>query len=268
MYVSGTTACGKSDLAMMHAEELIKEGVKVIVFDATLDWVKLSSLPYYLTVREGEHFQYSFDIGSFIFDMSLLNITQQKKLVRIVCRELWKRQVRDAQQGKPLRQYYLIFEEGHNYFPQGCMRSHELADVVQLVTGGRNYKIRFEVITQFASMIDKDVMKYMKQRYFGYSDEPNDIDYITGFLGREHSKKLTELKAGQFLYKFGKKVRQIKNPIYESKTKSKPYPKLLEEPEPKEDRPETDLLKFAAVVFQVGALLIFLFALAVTLSGW
>ena len=151
------------------------------------------------------------------------------------------------------------------------MRSNWYASLVQMVTGGRNFKIRFEVITQFASMIDKDVMKYMKQRYFGYSDEPNDVDYVTGFLGREHAKQLDELKAGQFLYKFGKVVRQVENEPYQNTKKPKPYPRLpTEKTEAHEEakKEETDLLRVAAMALQIGALFLFLACLAIALIGW
>ena len=56
-------------------------------------------------------------------------------------------------------------------------------------------------------------MKYVHQRYFGYTDEPNDIDYFTDFLARNRDKdkyteKLMSLKAGQFLYKYVNKVEE------------------------------------------------------------
>jgi hypothetical protein len=272
-YISGTSGSGKSDLGMLHAEQLVQKGVTVIVFDNSLDWVKRSSIPYSIKIREGEHFQYSFDLGkSWIFDMSLLNIEQQKQLVKMVCSELWRYQVRRAQAGKTLQWFYLIFEEGHNYFPQGCMRSKEYAEVVQILTGGRNFKIRFEAITQFSSMIDKNAMRYMKQRYFSYSDEPNDIDYISGFLGREHSKKLTELKSGQFLYKYGREIIEIEIEPYETLRKPEPYPNLMNvqaQAEPEQAEPqEPDLLQLAQWSFQIGSLLIFLIVVAIAFSSW
>lgn len=272
-YISGTTGSGKSDLGMLHAEQLMHEDVTVIVFDATMDWMRRSSVPYVITVEPEKNFQYSFDLEhSFIFDMSLLNVEQQKQLVKMVCSELWHHQVRAAQAGKTLQWFYVVFEEGHIYFPQGCMRSKEYGQLVQIVTGGRNFKIRFEVITQFASMIDKDVMKYMRQRYFGYTDEPNDTEYVSGFLGREYSKQLESLKAGQFLYKYGRQIREIYNPIYESKTEPQPYPKLLdvqaeqkevEEQTEQAEPQEVNWLQLAQAGFQVGSLLVFLVVLAI-----
>jgi hypothetical protein len=190
----------------------------------------------------------------------------------MVCSELWRYQVRRAQQGKRLRWFFLVFEEAHNYFFQNCFRSTEFAELVQILTGGRNYKIRFEAITQFASMIDKNAMRYMKQRYFGYSDEPNDLDYIAGFLG-EQSKQLDNLKAGEFLYKYGREVRQVYNEIYESKTKPKPYLVLLGEPEVKaepQEQAELEInkLQVASAIFQIASLLLFLLVCAVTFLSW
>ena len=37
VYISGTTGTGKSDIAMYQAEELMKEGIIIIVFDPTQD---------------------------------------------------------------------------------------------------------------------------------------------------------------------------------------------------------------------------------------
>ena len=51
-----------------------------------------------------------------------------------------------------------------------------------------------------------------------------------------------------------------------------PYPRLLYEKEEAkkehEETTETDLLKIAAIVFQISALLIFLIAVVLALSGW
>lgn len=275
VYVSATTGHGKSDLAMNHADQLIKEGVTVVVFDATMDWIKRSSIPHYVTVQLEQYFQYSLDVGSLIFDMSLLNAEQQKRLVKMVCTEIWRHQVEKARRDEldpenPKDWIYIVFEEGHIYFPQGCMRSKDYAEMVQIATGGRNYNIRFEIVVQFASMVDKDVMKYMRQRYFGYTDEPNDQNYVTNFLGtnrqrESYEQKLMNLKAGEFLYKHGREVKPIYNPIYEGDG-AKPLPPLVpsmqveaigEEETTEPAKP--DWLRLAQMGLQIGSLLVFLF---------
>lgn len=68
-----------------------------------------------------------------------------------------------------------------------------------VVTEGRGYNIRFGCITQFASMLDKNALRYMRQRFFGATDELNDVNYIEGFIG-DKAEELKTLKAGQFIY--------------------------------------------------------------------
>jgi hypothetical protein len=44
-----------------------------------------------------------------------------------------------------------------------------------LLTQGANFNIRFIAITQFASMVDKLVVKLAQQRYCGRTSEKNDM---------------------------------------------------------------------------------------------
>lgn len=217
VYVCGTTGSGKSDMAMMHADAMMKAGATVLVFDGTRDWISRSSIPNYVTIKPNQKIPIILNHKNVIFDMSLLNPIEQKEFVKGVCKILWRHQVQHG-----THWYYLIFEEGHIYFPQGCMRSNQYASLVQLVTGGRNYKIRFEIVTQFSAMIDKNVMRYMRQRYCGYTDEPNDIGYVGDMIGREYKDKLKTLKAGQFLYKHGNKVSLTEIEPYQSQLEPMP----------------------------------------------
>jgi tRNA splicing ligase len=59
-------------------------------------------------------------------------------------------------------------------------------------------------ITQFASMLDKNAMRYMKQRYFGATNERNDVKYVSSFLDNdsELTKKLKVLAHGVFIYNY------------------------------------------------------------------
>ena len=51
-YISGTKCSGKSDLGMIHADELMKLGVTVLVFDSTRDWINRSSIPNYISITQ------------------------------------------------------------------------------------------------------------------------------------------------------------------------------------------------------------------------
>jgi len=259
-YISGTTGSGKSDLAMLHAEEMMKSGVTVLVFDATRDWIKRSSVPHVVSIVPNVPYSYVLNDHSIIFDMSLLNPMQQKEVVKKVCRDVWSHQVAKGNQW-----FYLIFEEGHLYFPEGCMRSRNYAEMVQLVTQGRNYKIRFEVITQFSAMIDKNVMRYMKQRFFGYTDEPNDTNYILSMLGKQHKEKLMSLNAGQFLYKFGNSIKLVEIEPFQNKTQPKPLQIQPMKPQPSETINENEQ-PMPRLSIALNALSIVFFALAILAS--
>ena len=261
-YIAGTTGTGKSDLAMQHAEAMMQAGVTVIIFDATQDWIKRSSIPYYITVTPDVPYRFELNQKSLIFDMSLLNPRQQFTVVKNVCQAIWDHQVRNR-----THWYYVIFEEGSVYFPQGCLKAKRYQTLVQFATQGRNYDIRFEVITQFSAMIDKDIMKYMKQRYFGNTDEPNDTDYIISFFRRNQQEKianqLEELQPGQFIYKRGNHVEVIYNKEYQSTTRPEPISEQTTQTQPQQ---LSNTWQTLAMTLQIGAMLIFIISLILVVS--
>jgi DNA helicase HerA-like ATPase len=162
------------------------------------------------------------------------------------------------------RQYFLVFEEGSSYFKEGFMRSKRFSNTAMLMSEGRNYGVRFMVITQFFASIDKTAMRYMKQRYFGYTDEKNDVTYIKAFLG-EQASKLKDLHAGEFkYYNSGKTIKISIEPYECENTKTEILqPRIL--PEPKVTKPirtnqsvGIELMKLAIiaifVILTIGAL--------------
>jgi len=193
LYTSGTRGCGKSDLNMLIAEKLISEGVIVVVFDPSTDWKTRSSIQKYVVVQPCA--QIEIPRESLIYDLSVLTIAQQKRFVENFNRELFDHQIKN----KSDQWYFCIYEESHQYFPQGCMRAKAFEYSVRLLTQGRNFKISMALVTQFSSMLDKDCMKFMCQRFFGASNEANDIRYLKGFLGKD-ATSLKTLEAGEFFY--------------------------------------------------------------------
>jgi len=225
-YCSGTSGIGKSDVAMRAASELMKHDVGVIVFDSTMDWIERSNIPYYITVKPNVQFAFALDGTSFIFDVHLLNPEQRLDLVEWFCSTLYRHQALRPKAER--KRFVVILEESQTYLYQGSMRSKKTRNIRMLLTEGRNFKVRIACVTQFASMLDKDAMKFMKQRYVGWTDEPNDIAYVTNMIGG-HKEKLKSLKAGQFLYKHGNDVSMIEIEPYASDTKPQP---LLIQSEP------------------------------------
>jgi len=232
VYISGTTGTGKSDIGMYQAEELMREGVIVIVFDPSQDWITRSSIRGYAMPKMDEYLWNGYiPQRNFIFDLSQLTIIEQQGFVEDFCKKLIEQQAKTKCEfgvycdWKP-KQYYIIFEEAQIYFPQGYMMSRSYRNTVRMMTQGRNFGVRFCCITQFASMIDKKAMRYMRQRYFGYTDEPNDTEYILKMFPKEFreqgTKYLMGLKAGQFIYKCGNAVDQFEIAPFQSETKPQP----------------------------------------------
>jgi len=92
------------------------------------------------------------------------------------------------------KQFFLMFEEGSSYFREGFMRSKRFGNTSMLMSEGRNYGVRFMVITQFFASIDKIAIRYMRQRYFGSTNEPRDVEYITKFFAREQKEEIGKAK--------------------------------------------------------------------------
>jgi len=204
VYICGTTGTGKSDVAMHIAEELMKHDIIVIVFDPSQDWINRSSIPRFQTLINS--FITEIPQTSLVYDISRLSIRKRQKLIETFSQQIYQYQAETPKQDR--KQYFLIFEEAENYFPQGCMRARRFENTSMLMSEGRNYKVRFCCITQFSAMIDKQAMRYMKQRYFGYTDEFNDVQYLKAFLGNE-CQELKKLDAGTFLYYHAGTVKKI-----------------------------------------------------------
>jgi DNA helicase HerA-like ATPase len=204
-YTSGTTGCGKTDIAMYCVDALREEGVNVFIFDPSQDWdaryrsdllhVSFKAHnPYASVVNNLSELR----LSTSIIDISSLTVLQTQEVAEAFAWMLYKHQAELKPEQR--KKYFIVYEEAQTVFPQGALRAKRLQNVVRLLTQGRNYKIRIGMITQFAAMLDKDGMKYQRQRYFGWTDEFNDRKYISHFLGDEAAESLKFLKSGEFLY--------------------------------------------------------------------
>jgi len=200
IFISGTTGSGKSNLGLIIADLLMKNNIIVYVVDPSQVWrnssvLRVLRMEYPMTVKWKD----GTVAESTVFDVSFLTYPQRLEFVEKFCRTLL-----DARKKSTHRQAtFVFFEEGQLYFSQGTMRSPKSFDSsVELVTNGRNFGVRYGVITQFPSSIDKLLIKITKQRYFGWTNEPNDIGYIEGIIGKEMAKELPNLDVGEFIYSY------------------------------------------------------------------
>lgn len=196
-YITGTTGSGKSDIGMYLADRLMRHGIIVIVFDSTQDWLSRSSVPYCTTIQRNTPFDIILDSTSMIYDIHKLNALERQQLIETFSMILYQHQASKLPSER--RQYFIIFEEAHIYFYQNSFRSKKAQNTVMLLTEGRNYNVRFGCICQFSSMIDKNAMRYMRQRYYGFTVETNDVRYLQGFLS-DSVEELKTLQAGEFLF--------------------------------------------------------------------
>jgi hypothetical protein len=250
IYCSGTTGSGKSDVGMLCIDAIKRAypNCVFIVFDPSQDWMQRSSVARVQTVKST--FVDSIPRESIVYDLSMLSVRDCQKLIESFSEKLMMQQALTRSQTR----YFLCFEEAQIYFPEGCMRSKAYQNSVRMLTQGRNFKVRFICITQFASLLDKNAMRYMKQRYFGYTDEPNDVNYIGRIIRKSEAEKLQSLNAGEFVYfNRGKTIKIAIEPYKNSVSKeyiatSIPQPKTLE---PQSKATTTDynpLLRFVVVV--------------------
>jgi len=257
--ILGSRHTGKSDVAMLICDKAVKENAVVVCFDPSLDWIQRSSIAHYMKVEP-----YTLlDVPSenIIFDISLLSPIQQQKSVETFSKRLFENQAESSDR----KQYLVIFEEAHTYFPQGCMRAKSLQNTVRLLSVGRNVDIACILISQFAAMLDKFAIKHStSQAWFGYTREPNDIKYLRQILGEE-TKELTKLEDGKFLYLKRNGITKIQIEPYESsvaKTEVKPsVPQIQEQIKPKPQHHDN-----GKVIGSILVALIWLIAIAIAVK--
>jgi len=151
--VLGSKHTGKSDVAMMICERAMRENTIVIVFDPSLDWIERSNIKRYMKPYRNLE---KIPSESMIYDVSLLSPLEQQKIVEDFSKKLFGSQA----QTRNRRQYLIVFEESHVYFPQGCMKAKRMQNSVKMLSVGRNVDIAALLISQFASMLDKFAIKH------------------------------------------------------------------------------------------------------------
>ena len=200
-YISGAPGSGKSDVAMYAIDMLIEAGAIVFILDPSQDWLeRYTAINYVVNFKNPPFNLEEIKVKSCIIDTSTLTVLQLQEVADRFCWLLYWHQAQIPKQQR--QQIFVLFEEAQMVFPQGVMRAKRLQNVVRLITVGRNYKLRAGLVTQFAAMVDKDSIKSARQRYFGWTDEVNDVAYISAIVGNEEAKNLRYYKPGEFLLNY------------------------------------------------------------------
>jgi len=213
IFTSGTSSSGKTLLNCWFAKILMKHGITVYVLDPSQAW-RNSPIQNVITVKEMRG-KLTWSERSTVFDISFLTWQERMRFADLICKTL----LDDRKSSKWRPPTFIFFEEGQLYFYQGSMRTpKQTPNVVELATNGRNFNLRYAVITQFASMIDKILVKITQQRYAGWSNETNDKKYWKGIIGKAWTEKLKSLTVGEFVYSNPKCVYRIRVPLFKRET--------------------------------------------------
>ena len=211
-YVSGTSQSGKTNLAKHLVQQLINNGYACYVMDASKAWTHDTPIKTLIAVDTDRH-EYVW-MNSTVFDISALSSRHKVLFVNQFCHDIYRMHVDGY-----ARKEFIIFEEAQLYIPAGCMRlavrrSSPCESVLDVVTVGANYGLRFGIITQFPALVDKPPIKITQQRYFGWTWERNDVQYLKGFLSKEWIAKLQSLQRGEFVYQCKAETELIRTERY------------------------------------------------------
>jgi len=227
-FISGSRGIGKSDVAMKIADQVMREGIFVVAFDPSTDWVKRSGITEYLKVDSlsdlpiPEH--------SVIVDTSMLTPMKQQQTVEWFCKKLFEFQLHST------KRFYLVFEEAQIFFPLNSLRSLKTQNTMRILTTGRNFNVSLCAISQFAATIDKELVKHAGQIFLGYASEANTLAYWRGILGKK-AEDLKTLQNGEFVYFNRNRINKIQIEPYECENIKTEIPQSSIRPEPKLAQP-------------------------------
>lgn len=220
VFICGMTGSGKSNWGYNIADKLVESGAVVTVFAPTPDWRRLSSIPYYWIIPEETlripvfSIQKEQDI-SIIYDTSLLTWEDMRLVTLHLCQRDWNFTKNFGNK----KIHYYIFEEGQTIMPSGTSRrtTGDFAPFIDLVTRGRNFNMRFVIITQRPALMDVSPISQSGQQYWGYMDEENDMRKAKNYLGRDNAKWLNKLETGEFFYRCPRRYpTRIQTPEFKS----------------------------------------------------
>ncbi len=212
VFISGTSGYGKTNLAFHIADMMMKNHIGVVVFDPSQAWYN-SSIPHVFQIKDYKDFMkrgYA-EASDIVYDLSLLYVEQQKSVITTIIQKEFTKAVNSPTRPKKI----YVFEECQLLIPQSRLRSIEAQEILRLITVGRNYNLRFILLTQRPATVDKTCVSLCGQKYLGRVDELNDIKYLRNWVG-DYVKELPSLAIGQFVYDKGNEVEVIEVPIFRS----------------------------------------------------
>ena len=216
--ISGSNNSGKTRLACGLASTLYKMGFKIITFDTSGVWKKISDLPFYTTAykfkdqtaisRLPKH-------SSGIYDLSLLKPSETKLVVNQIISEIWENQVSDP----TTKATFIIFEESEIFLRN--IRGEVSESIYQCIHVGRNHKLRAILITTDLALLDPSVIRLCSIRFHGNLNiEENSKRKFKSYYGKDWSRVAFEaLDSGDFILLSNKKLTIKTVPLFKPTSK-------------------------------------------------
>jgi hypothetical protein len=188
--IVGGRGCGKTNTAKQIVKKLQDHGYVIRVYDNSQAW-RQSSVKNLVMVTPNNNFEPVYS-ESYVFDISLLSIEDQKEFIETQISNDYYEAVAQSEAERTWRVY--VFEEAE--LTLGKNRSPTM---LQFCSIGRNFKLSFVAVAQRFQMLNTDLISLSGQLYCGCFHEDNDLKKLKNWLGAE-TERLKKLELGQFAY--------------------------------------------------------------------
>lgn len=215
-FISGMPGSGKTNLAKNLVAELLKKGIKIFVFDPSEAWTLSGPIKRVKEITRPIPVEIEIPKSSCVFDIKTLYVVEQQIIVQNFCQKLFSETISSDE--KKRVSTLIVFEEAQTYLPEGRLKGKAYDEITRILNIGRNFRLRIMILTQFAANVDKKAVKPCRQKYIGYTDEPNDIDYLKGWV-RGRTNELEELEVGEFFYRCKKTLQKVTIPLFQDNIK-------------------------------------------------
>ena len=235
-FISGGRKSGKTNLGILLVDQLLKSGVQVKVIDSSRQWLKRSSVPYYVKVASARVSGYELfaiwdlpNVWDCIYDCSRLTTRQLREFVQGMMEHDFQEAVVLDEQGVQAKACYVL-EECQNLIPNSALRSNSFQEISRFVTQGRNFGLSYIALTQRLASVDSNLVEISGLKFFGKTEGDNNRRKAKAWLPREYLNEARDLKTGEFLQQYGSKITLEKVPLFQSLRKPQLY---IEPPKPK-----------------------------------
>jgi len=237
-FISGGRRSGKTNLGIMIADTLLRNDVQIKIVDPSRQWIKRSSLPYYVKVSSARISEYGLfaywnlpNVWNAIYDCSRLTTSELREFVGGMLQNDFQEAITLDEQGIPVRAC-VILEECQNLIPNSALRSYTFQEIGRFVTQGRNFGLSYIALTQRLANVDSNLVEISGLKFFGKTEGDNNRRKAKAWLPREYLNQAKDLKTGEFLQQYGSKITLEKVPLFRSPRKPQLYiePKKPEKP--------------------------------------